>query len=682
VTVYQASPAIDEARRRSADPGPAGGGTPAANTEALTGARRESGPDCPPAVPAGYRPLHKLGEGTYGQVWLFEEEHTGIRVAVKFFARGAGQQWWLLQADVKQLALLHGDPGIVQLLDVAAEASPPYYVMTHAAGGSLAGLLEKGPLAVPRALRIFGQVTRALAYVHAKGIRHCDLKPGNVLLDACGRALLADFGQAHLCSDDSPALGTFFYMAPEQADLSQAVPDTRWDVYGLGALLYAMVTGSPPRDDGRIRTELDGTLQLGHRLRRYREWVSRAPVPDGHYRAAGMDTDLARVIDRCLELDPERRLRDAGAVLAALDQREQLRRRRPLLAASLAATLAGLALLGGVAFLLARGVRERSERAIIDRVLRNDETMARLVASVLDGEVERRLRSLEGRAQRSELGRQLAQDPDARAPLTELLKGMRVGNTGRALFDRLTLADGRGRLVAADPPLPPQPGRTNYSWREWYNGERHHYDAKDALFPALGRERVSGPYVSKEKDGPKEALVAFSCPVADPGQPGRSVGVLVGILKVEALSAWLPLEKLGQNHGAVLVLNRHGHLLLDTRHADAVRLPPDSDPPEVGGASLDALVKGRQDLSAPDIEDPVGGGTRWTASGVPIQTAAAGWSVVVAHERGAALEPLRNLSAWLRGVGLSVLGAVGVFAVGLWAWLLRFLRREAETGHA
>src|SRR5207245_9759628 len=111
----------------------------------------------------------------------------------------------------------------------------------------------------------------ALAYVHAKGIIHCDLKPGNVLRDARGKALLADFGQAHLASDLTPSLGTFFYMAPEHADLAASIPDTRWDVYALGALLYAMVTGQPPRECKLLRAQPPHTPELATRRKPYPE---------------------------------------------------------------------------------------------------------------------------------------------------------------------------------------------------------------------------------------------------------------------------------------------------------------------------------------------------------------------------------------------------------------------------
>src|SRR5262249_28597045 len=153
-------------------------------------------------------------------------------------------------------------------------------------------------------LGIFKQLAEALAYVHAKGVRHCDLKPGNVLLKARKRVLLGDFGQAHLSSDATPALGTFFYMAPEQADLAKQIPDTRWDVYGLGAILYAMLTGQPPREDAGIRAELAQIKVLSERLKAYREAVERAPKPDKHRGVAGMDRQLAEILDRCLEVDP------------------------------------------------------------------------------------------------------------------------------------------------------------------------------------------------------------------------------------------------------------------------------------------------------------------------------------------------------------------------------------------
>jgi serine/threonine protein kinase len=303
-----------------------------------------------PAEVPGYQLIECLGLGTYGEVWLGQEERTGIRVAIKFLNHDTGIEWQLIQAEVKQLALLHTDPGIVQLLDVELERRPPYYIMAFAEQGSLARRLEQGPLPLAEALDIFKQLAEALAYVHAKGVRHCDLKPGNVLLKARKRVLLADFGQSQLCGEATPALGTFFYMAPEQADLAKQIPDTRWDVYGLGAIFYAMLTGKPPREDDGVREELGRIKRLPERLAAYRAAVQRAPLPDKHRGVAGMDRHLADILDRCLEIDPVRRLRDAGAVLAALTRRERLQSQRPLLVFGFVAQILVCLLVGGMAF--------------------------------------------------------------------------------------------------------------------------------------------------------------------------------------------------------------------------------------------------------------------------------------------------------------------------------------------
>src|SRR5262245_6243559 len=225
----------------------------------------------------GYRLIRRIGEGTFGTVWL-AEDRAGVKVAVKFFAHGAGQQWQQLQDEVRSLAQLDATAGIIPLKEVRPDADPPYFVMSYAEGGSLAQRLEAGALPLKDAVRYFRHIAEALAFVHERGIRHCDLKPGNILFNQHGQPLIADFGQAHLSDDAAPSLGTFFYMAPEQAELDAGIPDTRWDVYSLGALLYAMLTGQPPRRDSSLSDELKQTVQLHHRLKIYRDRIDRKSV--------------------------------------------------------------------------------------------------------------------------------------------------------------------------------------------------------------------------------------------------------------------------------------------------------------------------------------------------------------------------------------------------------------------
>ena len=96
-----------------------------------------------PALVPGYVLIDLLGIGTYGEVWLAQEVRTGIRVAIKFLNHDTDIEWQLIQAEVKQLALLHADPGIVQLLDVELETRPPYYIMAYAELGSLRVALNR-----------------------------------------------------------------------------------------------------------------------------------------------------------------------------------------------------------------------------------------------------------------------------------------------------------------------------------------------------------------------------------------------------------------------------------------------------------------------------------------------------------------------------------------------------------
>ena len=344
---------------------------------------------------AGYKMLKPIGEGTYGAVWLAQENATGVKVAIKFFAHGAGHRWEMLQEEVKQLAALDAAQGIIHLKDAVADAEPPYYVMSYAEGGSLAQRLEKGPLPVGEALAIFQDIVQALAYVHAHGIRHCDLKPGNILLDRLGKPLVADFGQAHLSNDATPALGTFFYMAPEQADLGTQIPDTRWDVYGLGALFYAMLTGEPPRKDASLSGELKNTVELDHRLRRYRDGIAHTPKPTAHRRVPGVDHRLAHIIDGCLELDPKKRLPSAEAILQALRRRRTRINQRPLWVAGVVAPLLILLLMSLAGYVLFGRELKDSENLLIGQTLEGDKVTAQLAANGLNKGFPDRIKQLE-----------------------------------------------------------------------------------------------------------------------------------------------------------------------------------------------------------------------------------------------------------------------------------------------
>ena len=361
----------------------------------------------PPTDVPGYEPRRFLGSGAYGEVWVAFDQNTGRRVAIKFYLHRGGVDWNLLSREVEKLVFLSADRYVVQLLDVGWDADPPYYVMEYIENGSLEDRLhDHGPLTVTDAVELFREVAIGLSHAHSKGVLHCDLKPANVLLDQDDKPRLADFGQSRLSHEQSPALGTLFYMAPEQADLD-SVPDARWDVYALGALLYCMLTGEAPYRSGEAVTDLESAADLGDRLARYREFIHAAPPLTEHRQVPGMDRALADVIEQCLAIDAEDRFPNVQSVLDALRARDQARTRRPLVM---------LGFVGPVLLLLimalfgVRGYHRAvggSETHLTDRVKKSNEFAAKFVAEVVARKLDQYRREVE----------QVAQDPQ----LQELL---------------------------------------------------------------------------------------------------------------------------------------------------------------------------------------------------------------------------------------------------------------------
>ncbi|MFN6110457.1 MAG: protein kinase domain-containing protein [Planctomycetota bacterium] len=317
------------------------------SSEQLQDARLKSlEPPLAPAELPGYRLLQHLGSGAFGQVWLAIDETTGRKVAIKFYNRRSVGDVNALAREVQKLAALAADRHVVQLLDVGWEADPPFYVMDYIDRGSLEDRLRREKtLPVPEAVEIFQDVATGLLNLHGKGILHCDLKPGNVLLDDDHKPRLADFGQARLSDEAVPSLGTLYYMAPEQADL-RAVPDARWDVYALGALLFVMLTGRPPYHEETLSGLMESTSDLQHRLDTYRNGIVRSRPPQRHRKVPGVDKQLADIIDRCIAVDPRKRFPNIQSVLFALRQRQEWISRRPLLLLGLIGPLLLLGVVG------------------------------------------------------------------------------------------------------------------------------------------------------------------------------------------------------------------------------------------------------------------------------------------------------------------------------------------------
>jgi serine/threonine protein kinase len=207
-----------------------------------------------------YRLHSKIGAGAFATVWRGYDDELDIDVAVKVLAEN-----WASRSDVRERFLAEArlmrriaSDRVVRVFDLGRlPDGRPYFVMDHIGGGSLADVVGRGPIAPADALWWGADLARAVAALHAEGVVHRDITPANLLLrptraDQTGggthRIVLADLGLAKHIAEASgltQAVGTPSYMAPEQGRESGGF-DERADVYAIGAVTYALLTGRPP----------------------------------------------------------------------------------------------------------------------------------------------------------------------------------------------------------------------------------------------------------------------------------------------------------------------------------------------------------------------------------------------------------------------------------------------------
>ena len=207
--------------------------------------------------PDRYELLDAIGSGATATVWLGRDTETGQTVAVKrFHGHLLGDPEARRRfTDEAAAAKLVSHPNIVSAIDRVSTDDELWLVFPYVAGTSLVERLAEGPVVTPRdAAQISVDLADALAAVHAAGLAHRDVKPGNILLGSDGRARLLDFGISRAVTDQLEqvrdatgaglAVGTLPYMAPEQ--LAAHPPTPASDIFALGAVLYEMLAGRRP----------------------------------------------------------------------------------------------------------------------------------------------------------------------------------------------------------------------------------------------------------------------------------------------------------------------------------------------------------------------------------------------------------------------------------------------------
>jgi uncharacterized protein YbaR (Trm112 family) len=199
--------------------------------------------------------LRKLGAGGMGVVYLARQRSNDRQIALKVLSRALASQTDYVKRFYREAAVLSRlhHPNIVEFAGVGEDKGLHYFAMEFIDGFSLAALLERrgGRLAVCDALYIALAAARALAYAHERNVIHRDVKPANIMVSRLGHIKLTDLGLARPLDEDlaltnnGASIGTPHYMAPEQAHNAE-LADARSDVYGLGGVLYHMLTGEVP----------------------------------------------------------------------------------------------------------------------------------------------------------------------------------------------------------------------------------------------------------------------------------------------------------------------------------------------------------------------------------------------------------------------------------------------------
>ncbi|MBX3399908.1 MAG: protein kinase [Gemmataceae bacterium] len=696
----------------------------------------------PPLV-SGYKPIRELGSGAYGTVWEAENTETGERVAIKFFLFSRHSTGDVLE-EVTNLRDAEGCYGIITVKQVNRHGIAPHhipnYVMSLEAGGSLHKKIESGQLTAEDSVRIFRQLLRAMSFVHSRGLLHCDLKPANVLLNRAGEPVVADFGQAQRASSTVAALGTFFYMAPEQATRQPRNPCTQSDVYALGAILYTMLTGKPPRHDEAFLAKLREQTDVDETLEQYRQGLKDLPKPE--YHKTLVDPMLAQLIDRALDLDPEKRPDDAGDLLRLLNRRDWWIRTKPVVTVGTVATAVAIALLIGLSIAAGNFVLRRSKADITREIQGSLLRDAWFGKQAVDSKFRERIDFLEDSAAEecpAAIRQALADaakrvgagaDPAAvlrdldRVPFDRWIKErhnemlLREDVGGWKALGLILVANRRGYYLNRvktdgsidnrDVPEVRHVYSKDWSFRDYFNGVANDFAGENQPHDPVRHTHISHAYRSRADHRPW--LVDISTPIYD-RPDGEVVALLVSGFNVnDDLRRWIetpkhafPKEMTIASEVRSVMVNDRGTWVWHEDGMDRLGLsdtPRDPEPylvdtpeglrfPTTDGPG-DPLARGISANHRDSAAAPENRSRTYLAAYEELKPYSQSrydrlrerdWHLVVKLDAETALKPVEDLKQKMQWAGsILFLGLLGL-TVTLWVWLIRLLRRQEFANH-
>jgi serine/threonine-protein kinase len=246
-----------------------------------------------------YTLQEEIGRGGMSIVYAARDESLGREVAIKVSNAldGDPARAARMRTEAGVLAALE-HPGVVPIHDAGVlPDGRAFYVMKRVRGVPL-HVLARNETGVEERVRILERVCETVAFAHARGIVHRDLKPANVMTGAFGEVLVLDWGVARIpggSAEPGAIVGTRGYMPPEQVAGRSEDVDERADVYALGGILFALLTGlDPPADPAAARSALAARRDLARRLRAVGEKALSAEPSERYADAGAMGADLAR----------------------------------------------------------------------------------------------------------------------------------------------------------------------------------------------------------------------------------------------------------------------------------------------------------------------------------------------------------------------------------------------------